>query len=122
MDPAFLQGEVARLEAELAGLRMAPAEPVGISQTAGVDQLMAELHSAQARARTRTQHITALTTGPGRRSVGGGGMGGCNGVTAAAASAGSTEASREMPHAMCGMNVLTSHLISELQRAGSDGA
>ena len=76
MDPAFLQGEVARLEAELAGLRMAPAEPVGISQTAGVDQLMAELHSAQARARTRTQHITALTTGPGRRSVGGGGGGG----------------------------------------------
>ena len=61
MDPAYLQGEVARLEAELAGLRMAPAEPVGISQTAGVDQLMAELHSAQARAHAHN------TSRPSRR-------------------------------------------------------
>jgi len=51
-DPVFLQGEVARLEAELAARSMAPAEPVlamSPGKAAGVDQLMAELHAAQER-------------------------------------------------------------------------
>lgn len=50
-DPAYLQGEVARLEAELASARITPMEPVmpGSPGSAGVDTLMAELHAAQER-------------------------------------------------------------------------
>jgi len=45
-----LQGQVARLEAELAALRAAPPEPVVVTDHASVDSLKAELQSAQERA------------------------------------------------------------------------
>ena len=47
-DPAFLKATIASLEAEVAAARSATATPV-VQQGSGVDQLMAELHAAQAR-------------------------------------------------------------------------
>lgn len=58
LDPAYLQGEIARLESELAAARAVPMEPVLLpGQAAGVDSLMAELHSAQARIEQLTNDV-----------------------------------------------------------------
>jgi len=58
LDPAYLQGEIARLESELAAARAMPMEPLLLpGQAAGVDSLMAELHSAQARIEQLTNDV-----------------------------------------------------------------
>ena len=52
------QGEIARLESELAAARAMPMEPLLLpGQAAGVDSLMAELHSAQARIEQLTNDV-----------------------------------------------------------------